>query len=1265
MSNNNNNNNNNKERNHENTTNTTTYNNIDAEDKKNHIVSKNIQSEVTSRISCPICYEEYKSNLLSSSSTSSSSSSNNNNDNNNKKNINNSTTTNSTTPNNGNYGEHHSRYASMYSLKLIEGPYYTYEILENRHQMHDYDENIMHHFGVGVGVGVGEEEEEAMEEENVPSIDPKLNLLPVRSTTCSHTICHSCLERMRLASNTPNEEEYEDPFYDPQPRNRRWMTCPVCASRKAFDSRFPTVCLTTCALIECVRGMRSGCCYLDDDINGKKQEQEQEQGHNGRDGGECGDVPKRRDSLIEEHDYHEDVDEDDDDDDNNGNYFKLNHEMFDISIMDQMEECCRVFQCHGGKVTLVRHPLEHSYDDSHHHGGNDDAFSPFLNDEEIFVVNASVTLSRKCASSSSSSYSVGISNNNNNNNNNNKNDNTNNPNHPSIYKWYDMEYVHNGAEAIAGGDSFEFLSLAHKPGWWVEHHQPAQEESKSYLTEIPVMRGIWSFYIYDPCGTVIGGADNHHLETNHDNDTNNNHAQSQPQPQQQPYSSFRSSSSSFSNNLYSMKLGPFPPPGTYTHMSCVACDCKVTINDNIHHYRIQGTKYWLIDDNIDVCGGDNETHAANQHYHARNIHSGNRNAQRNDRHNTHGPMRNNHNEKQPKHYSLGDKFELIPSSDVFTNSIVYRTSQDCTAILHHSKTSNNHMDNEEEDNIRYLHEEISSHDPSSKNDTPHYKTITWKIPKHSIISVDMTVHPKFFMGKNKTHSNNSPILCRLSNGAGWIQGKYCTHRYLDQALIQQHGQWIIAASNTSHSNTNSSSSSDNDDDHHHHHHHEECLVHVYRQPILSKDLPLHKCIDYSDWKPPHFDAKVSTQISCGTKGHNNYDKEEQSCMTFYRVCENHGGGWVPQHGSIDNIHWNVIPFEHVDQLREKFDSMVMDNADNNNNNNANSKPSANVMSTLTTTTTPSSFHDENYHTKHFEDRIRNSIFEIDQTLGRTIYERKCLVRKILDIETAQQASFQNYHRQQNEFVSQIYQEKINEIEMNRKKRGDHLSYLLFCDPYHPSFTDDGSESDEHYGGGLHLWLDNSPFHYALGRKMSIFQILEDGSWKYTPGLPSGLSKLFRTRSLSHPKPIYISMGSYNRYYVRFENGKTEWSGKARRQGNGQEHVITHSLKFEQRKIHDQQGNANINLELQALNRATIYDMQAVLASNTVRCVAYGISRESCIILTDDGYYWNDIPRKIRDVLRIENKGPIHSVSLGPDGEYFISWKNGMFKGGGW
>merc|ERR1712112_431231 len=64
---------------------------------------------------------------------------------------------------------------------------------------------------------------------------------------------------------------------------------------------------------------------------------------------------------------------------------------------------------------------------------------------------------------------------------------------------------------------------------------------------------------------------------------------------------------------------------------------------------------------------------------------------------------------------------------------------------------------------------------------------------------------------------------------------------------------------------------------------------------------------------------------------------------------------------------------------------------------------------------------------------------------------------------------------------------------------------------------------------------------AIGETTTLM-IYEDGNYCYTSGLTHYLYELLDGRQSGHSKPTYVALGSQDRYYVKFANGKSEWVG---------------------------------------------------------------------------------------------------------------------------
>jgi hypothetical protein len=126
--------------------------------------------------------------------------------------------------------------------------------------------------------------------------------------------------------------------------------------------------------------------------------------------------------------------------------------------------------------------------------------------------------------------------------------------------------------------------------------------------------------------------------------------------------------------------------------------------------------------------------------------------------------------------------------------------------------------------------------------------------------------------------------------------------------------------------------------------------------------------------------------------------------------------------------------------------------------------------------------------------------------------------------------------------------------------------------------------------------------------------------RYTSGLASDLFSLFELET-ALPLASYVALGSEDRYFVRFANNPMErWCVK------------------------------NEELEI-------------ILLRETVEFVAFGAGCRSYVAKTSTDIYYDSIPMELEEI--IQEDRPIHSISLGPNGEYFVAWKDGACTGGNW
>jgi hypothetical protein len=141
---------------------------------------------------------------------------------------------------------------------------------------------------------------------------------------------------------------------------------------------------------------------------------------------------------------------------------------------------------------------------------------------------------------------------------------------------------------------------------------------------------------------------------------------------------------------------------------------------------------------------------------------------------------------------------------------------------------------------------------------------------------------------------------------------------------------------------------------------------------------------------------------------------------------------------------------------------------------------------------------------------------------------------------------------------------------------------------------------------------------ALGGHATLV-LYEDGDLAWTSGLPTQLYNKLNGRQKSLPPPEYVSMGSEDRWYVRFEDGKSQWVG----------------CKF-------------MTAQLQ-------------ITDVTPWNVAFGKSSDSFFIVFEDGSFsYQNIPNALKEFIdSLEESHPkLEQVSLGPKGEWFVETDTG-------
>jgi len=134
---------------------------------------------------------------------------------------------------------------------------------------------------------------------------------------------------------------------------------------------------------------------------------------------------------------------------------------------------------------------------------------------------------------------------------------------------------------------------------------------------------------------------------------------------------------------------------------------------------------------------------------------------------------------------------------------------------------------------------------------------------------------------------------------------------------------------------------------------------------------------------------------------------------------------------------------------------------------------------------------------------------------------------------------------------------------------------------------------------------------------STIMLYADGDWASTAGLPDALHKTLKGRQSHQPAPVYVSLGSEDRYYIQFSDNTSKWVG-----GD----LLTKQLQ-------KQEG--------------------------AVRSVAFGEKWDSFFIVDEDGdYSYCGINKHLHCKLEERGLTDLRCVSLGSGGEYYLSTRDG-------
>ena len=146
-------------------------------------------------------------------------------------------------------------------------------------------------------------------------------------------------------------------------------------------------------------------------------------------------------------------------------------------------------------------------------------------------------------------------------------------------------------------------------------------------------------------------------------------------------------------------------------------------------------------------------------------------------------------------------------------------------------------------------------------------------------------------------------------------------------------------------------------------------------------------------------------------------------------------------------------------------------------------------------------------------------------------------------------------------------------------------------------------------------FDDEVISVATNGEGTIF-LYENCNWAWTSDCPTQLTNKLKGRSRNLPKPVYVALGSKDRYYILFEDGKSQWVGPENL-GDA---------------IHKRRSRA--------------------------RSVAFGSEWNSYFVVFEDGHwqYGGDLPYGLTSFIQKHKKRiNIKRVSLGSDDQWWIEY----------
>jgi hypothetical protein len=149
-----------------------------------------------------------------------------------------------------------------------------------------------------------------------------------------------------------------------------------------------------------------------------------------------------------------------------------------------------------------------------------------------------------------------------------------------------------------------------------------------------------------------------------------------------------------------------------------------------------------------------------------------------------------------------------------------------------------------------------------------------------------------------------------------------------------------------------------------------------------------------------------------------------------------------------------------------------------------------------------------------------------------------------------------------------------------------------------------------------------------GEGSATLALYEHGGSAHTGGMPKRVGNLLRSRPSHAPPPVYISLGTQGRFYIKFADGNSEWAV-------GSPDGLSEWLK----------------------------------SGRIVSTVAFGEKWEDYFVVFDDGYWayaGGTVPAGLLDLVveQRHSRSDLACVTIGPNGEWFLRAMNGKAWWGG-